>query len=408
MRSNRQIDIPANRRARASSPLRLGSPLHTPIRLPGQIQLAQPTPGDSCVNPAASAAAGDVTAPPNSGTPSSVLKLSFNRSSSGKGGGGGGGSGAGWNSQRAKIQLKLAIQRLRLLAGKKTQLAKTTRREIASLLEKGKIESAGIKVEGVMGDDLTIELLEMLELYCELLLARFGLLEQVKSVVTCQVIPQLGWFSPKTILFVIHREIDSGVSEAVIGIIHAAPRTELKELHLLRDMLMAKGGRDFAIACMDNTDNCVPERITSKLIVATPPPELVDLYLYEISKAYSIDWRPQGFPDPNQPVQAATPALEQNAFVPTAPAIPSTPTKAPLSLPPFDNAAGFPQTPPVDPSAAKDTVIVRTSLPSPGIVPPPAPQIGARALSAIPAAPKNTEEDAFEALTKRFAELKKR
>ncbi|KDE03217.1 hypothetical protein MVLG_06274 [Microbotryum lychnidis-dioicae p1A1 Lamole] len=369
MRSNRQIDIPANRRARASSPLRLGSPLHTPIRLPGQIQLAQP-----------SAAAGDVTAPPNSGTPSSVLKLSFNRSSSGKGGGGGGGSGAGWNSQRAKIQLKLAIQRLRLLAGKKTQLAKTTRREIASLLEKGKIESAGIKVEGVMGDDLTIELLEMLELYCELLLARFGLLEQVK-------------------------EIDSGVSEAVIGIIHAAPRTELKELHLLRNMLMAKGGRDFAIACMDNTDNCVPERITSKLIVATPPPELVDLYLYEISKAYSIDWRPQGFPDPNQPVQAATPA---NAFVPTAPAIPSTPMKAPLSLPPFDNAAGFPQTPPVDPSAAKDTVIVRTSLPSPGVVPPPAPQIGARALSAIPAAPKNTEEDAFEALTKRFAELKKR
>ncbi|SCZ93210.1 BZ3500_MvSof-1268-A1-R1_Chr6-2g08532 [Microbotryum saponariae] len=371
-----------------SSPLPLAL-LFTPhsavvsIRLPGQIQLAQPTPGDSCVNPAASAATGDVTAPPNSGTPSSVLKLSFNRSSSGKGGGGGGGSGAGWNPQRAKIQLKLAIQRLRLMAGRKTQLAKTTRREIASLLEKGKIESAGIKVEGVMGDDLTIELLEMLELYCELLLARFGLLEQVK-------------------------EIDPGVSEAVIGIIHAAPRTELKELHVLRDMLMAKGGRDFAIACMDNTDNCVPERITSKLIVATPPPELVDLYLYEIAKAYCIDWRPQGFPDPNQPVEAATPALEQNAPVPTAPAIPSTPTKAPLSLPPFDNAAGFPQTPPVDPSAAKDTVIVRTSLPSPGIVPPAAPRIGAPALRATPAAPKNTEEDAFEVLTKRFAELKKR
>ncbi|SCV67724.1 BQ2448_5335 [Microbotryum intermedium] len=311
-----------------------------------------------------------------------------------------------------------------------SQRGQSHRKRIASLLEKGKVESAGIKVapqisassrraaseadhlndtkpmqvEGVMGDDLTIELLEVLELYCELLLARFGLLEQV-------------------------REIDRGVSEAVIGIIHAAPRlvrafvgqcgtpvlslgvlsvgrTELKELHVLRDMLMAKGGRDFAIACMDNTDNCVPERITSKLIIATPPPELVGLYLYEIAKAYSIDWRPQGFPDSDQAVEGATPA---NAPVPTAPATPSTPSKAPLSLPPFDNAAGFPQTPPVDPSAAKGTVIVRTSLPSPGIVPPPAPQIVAPAWNSTAAAQsKNTEEDAFEALTKRFAELKKR
>lgn len=36
-----------------------------------------------------------------------------------------------------------------------------------------------------MGEDLTIELLEVLELYCELLLARFGLLETVKCVWGC-------------------------------------------------------------------------------------------------------------------------------------------------------------------------------------------------------------------------------
>jgi vacuolar protein sorting-associated protein IST1 len=47
-------------------------------------------------------------------------------------------------------------------------------------LEKGRIETARIKVEGVMGDDTTVDLLEVLELYCELLLARFGLLESVK------------------------------------------------------------------------------------------------------------------------------------------------------------------------------------------------------------------------------------
>ncbi|CEQ41882.1 SPOSA6832_03629, partial [Sporobolomyces salmonicolor] len=182
-----------------------------------------------------------------------------------------------WSPPRAKVQLKLAIQRLRLLAQKKTQLAKATRREIAQQLEKGRIESASIKCEGIMSEDLYVELLEVLELYCELLLARFGLLETVK-------------------------EIDPGVNEAVAGIIHAAPRTELKELHVLREMLMSKGGRDYSIACVDNVDGIVPDRVTAKLVVSAPPQELIDLYLYEIAKAYSVDWRPQGFPDPNAPV----------------------------------------------------------------------------------------------------------
>ena len=78
------------------------------------------------------------------------------------------------------------------------------------------------------------------------------------------------------------REIDPGVSEAVASIIHAAPRqapfsslylsnsvltleslysTELKELHILREMLMSKAGRDYAIAAIDNTDSLVPERV---------------------------------------------------------------------------------------------------------------------------------------------------
>jgi hypothetical protein len=78
-----------------------------------------------------------------------------------------------------------------------------TRREIAGLLEKvrhfcvlnpqgaqgaelqdeqQKIETARIKVEGVMGEDTMVELLEILELYCELLLARFGLLDNTRCV----------------------------------------------------------------------------------------------------------------------------------------------------------------------------------------------------------------------------------
>ncbi|GAA6007807.1 hypothetical protein JCM11491_003971 [Sporobolomyces phaffii] len=289
-----------------------------------------------------------------------------------------------WTPARARIQLKLSIQRTRILATKKSQLAKATRREIANLLDKGKVESARIKVEGIMHDDLMCELLELLELFCEVLLARFGLLETIK-------------------------DIDPGVSEAVASIIHAAPRTELKELHMLREMLMSKAGRDFSIAAIDNVDGIVPERITSKLTVQTPPTELVDLYLYEIAKAYSVEWRPEGFPDPNDPTPVST----------TAEA-PTTPSKARPHIAPFDSTSlsTVPQTPPVDPSRAKDTVIVRSSLPSPGLTGP-ASVTGSAAAAAPPAAAagatasgggkkKDSDEEAFEALTRRFAELKKK
>lgn len=30
---------------------------------------------------------------------------------------------------------------------------------------------------------------------------------------------------------------------------------------MLREMLMSKGGRDFAIACIENTSGIVPERV---------------------------------------------------------------------------------------------------------------------------------------------------
>lgn len=49
-------------------------------------------------------------------------------------------------------------------------------------LEQHRIETARIKVEAVMGEDQMVDLLEVLELYCELLLARFGLLETVRCV----------------------------------------------------------------------------------------------------------------------------------------------------------------------------------------------------------------------------------
>jgi vacuolar protein sorting-associated protein IST1 len=48
---------------------------------------------------------------------------------------------------------------------------------MSTLLEAGKEASARIRVENIIRQDINVELMEMLELYCELILARIGLME---------------------------------------------------------------------------------------------------------------------------------------------------------------------------------------------------------------------------------------
>ncbi|KZT56118.1 DUF292-domain-containing protein [Calocera cornea HHB12733] len=171
-----------------------------------------------------------------------------------------------WNGVRAKVQLRLAVQRLRTTQEKLTAMQKSSRRDIASLIERQKLETARIKVESLIHEDVYIELLELLELYCELLIARFGMLD----------IPA--------------REPDPGITEAVNAIIHAAPRTEVKELLVLRELLTHKYGREYSLGVMENRDLCVPARVVSKLGLGMPSPELVDAYLAEIARGYGVEW----------------------------------------------------------------------------------------------------------------------
>jgi vacuolar protein sorting-associated protein IST1 len=53
-----------------------------------------------------------------------------------------------FNPTRAKVQLKLSVNRLQMLQNKKNMLAQQQRKEIARLLEIGKEESARIRVCG--------------------------------------------------------------------------------------------------------------------------------------------------------------------------------------------------------------------------------------------------------------------
>jgi len=245
-----------------------------------------------------------------------------------------------------------------MLQEKKEALAKKARRDIATFLEKGKVETAKIRVETMINEDISLELLELLELYCELLVARFGILD-LNS-----------------------REPDPAISEAVCSIIHAAPRTEVKELHVLREMLTHKYGREFTIAVMENRDSFVNERVINKLVVRTPSESLVNAYLEEIAKGYDVSWRAGPIPDGDPPNDSDSPSggLKETA---------EKQLERPLLADPAIKV--------VTPSSATE----KPSIPSLPLTEDEKP--GAKAV-----VPPPSEEDDVEALQRRFAALKRR
>jgi len=168
---------------------------------------------------------------------------------------------------KLKVQLKLSIARLRMVQQKDTAQAKVQRRDMAALLEAGKLESARIRVENIIRSDLNTELLEILELYCELLSARAGLLEA--------------------------KECDPGLEEAVKSLMYAAPRVEgVKELSTVRALLAEKYGKEFTMEAVENSDGKVSKRVLDRTKVEPPSKELVELYLEAIAEAYGVDYPP--------------------------------------------------------------------------------------------------------------------
>ena len=90
--------------------------------------------------------------------------------------------------QKLTTNLRLAINRLKLLEKKKTEMAVKARREIADYLIADKEDRARIRVEHIIREDYLVEAMELVEMYCDLLLARMGLIQSTKCVLTCFVV----------------------------------------------------------------------------------------------------------------------------------------------------------------------------------------------------------------------------
>lgn len=97
-----------------------------------------------------------------------------------------------------------------------------------------KEDRARIRVEHIIREDFLVEAYELLEMYCDLILARFGLIQQIKYILfpnfhLFYLYSQLN-YSEKCC-----RQLDDGIAEAVINIIWAAPRvaTDVSEFKVI-------------------------------------------------------------------------------------------------------------------------------------------------------------------------------
>lgn len=153
---------------------------------------------------------------------------------------------------------------------------------MANLLAQSREASARIRVENIIHTDITVELMEILELYAELLLARAGLLDVRDKNIKEGLVSKDG------------ADEVTGLEEAAASIIYAAPRLprDVRELGIVRSMLIERFGKEFAVKAQENEGSIVPERVAKKLSVEPPSQKLVQAYLEEIAKTYGVDWPP--------------------------------------------------------------------------------------------------------------------
>ncbi|XP_033114415.1 IST1 homolog isoform X2 [Anneissia japonica] len=175
----------------------------------------------------------------------------------------------GFNKNKLKVNLKLTINRLKLLEKKKTELALKARKEIADYISNGKDDRARIRVEHIIREDYLVEAMEIIELYCDLLLARFGLIETTKNV-------------------------EPGLEEAICSILWVAPRlsSDIQELKVISDQLFMKYGKPYCAAARADEHDKVNQRLKLKMSYQAPPQLLVENYLVEIAKSHNVPFEP--------------------------------------------------------------------------------------------------------------------
>lgn len=169
--------------------------------------------------------------------------------------------------QKGKTCLTLAISRIKLLQNKREGQLKLMRKEIAHFLLTGQEAIARIRVEHVIREQKIWDAYEILEMFCEFILARIPILES-------------------------QRECPAELREAVASVIFAAPRcSDLPDLLHVRNLFSSKYGKEFISAASElRPDTSVNRTIVEKLSASSPSAEAKLKVLKEIAKEHNLQW----------------------------------------------------------------------------------------------------------------------
>uniref|UniRef100_A0A1D1XGG0 IST1-like protein n=1 Tax=Anthurium amnicola TaxID=1678845 RepID=A0A1D1XGG0_9ARAE len=170
---------------------------------------------------------------------------------------------------KCKTSLKLAVARIKLLKNKRGVQVKQMRRDLAQLLEAGQDQTARIRVEHVIREEKTMSAYDLIELYCELIVARLAIIESQKK---CPI----------------------DLKEAISSVIFASPRcADIPELLDVRKHFVAKYGKEFATSALELRPDCGVNRlVVEKLSAKAPDIETKIKVLTAIAQEHDIKWDP--------------------------------------------------------------------------------------------------------------------
>jgi len=168
---------------------------------------------------------------------------------------------------KCKTCVSLAISRIKLLQNKRDVQLKHMRKEIAQFLQAGQEAIARIRVEHVIREQNIWAAYEILELFCEFVLARVPIIES-------------------------QRECPSELREAIASIIFAAPRcSDVPDLLQIKNLFTTKYGKEFVLAVSElRPDSGVNRTIIEKLSVSAPAAEVKLKVLNSIAQEYNLEW----------------------------------------------------------------------------------------------------------------------
>ncbi|KAK7201164.1 Regulator of Vps4 activity in the MVB pathway [Novymonas esmeraldas] len=206
---------------------------------------------------------------------------------------------SGFDPTKVRANIRMATTRLGMQKNKLLNSVKVQRRGVAELLALEKYDSARIRVENCIREDVNIEGYEVLSLFLDLLANRVQLIAESKPMKTDKNKKDPGSACPPEL------------KEAITSVLWASARVgdSVPELATLRKAFESKFGHEFVEMSMSNAEFSVNQRMMERLGMYTPPNDKCVAYLTSIAREFQLaNYDEERLHDPNGLVASAAAA----------------------------------------------------------------------------------------------------